>query len=215
MLGPAEVAVWGILGAVWDALEVVTAAIANAAEVRTSYLLGAGQPANAELSSYKSLYIGIFATLVVTSSLFIAGDQIPMWMTTDNTLRYMIAQLLPLFGIGNIALSIGSMSWTLVGSQGRYRLATSVGFAGSWFVTIPLAALFSLYFHFDLQGQVCAIVIGYMVSGTINTCILMQSDWAYLSKKVVEYNTEHGIENSDSDDDSSSSSSSSSSSDDD
>lgn len=212
LLGPAELAVWGILGTIWSALEVVTTAIGNAAEVRTSFLLGAGQPANAKISSYKSLYIGLFATIVITSGLFIAGDQIPTWMTSDNTLKYMIADLLPLFGIGNIALSIGSISWTLVGAQGRYRLATLVGFAGSWLVSIPLSALFSMYFHFDLQAQVAAIVMGYMVSGTINTCILMQSDWAYLSRKVIENNTEQGTENSESDDDSSASSKSYSSS---
>ncbi len=214
-LGTAEVAAWGILGALWEALEVVTTAIGNAAEVRVSYLLGAGRPREALLSAYKSLYLGMFATLMITSCLFIAGDQIPTWMTTDKTLQHMISDLMPLFGIGNISMAIGSMSWTLVGAQGRYRLSTAVGFTGSWLVTIPLSAIFSIVLKFDLQGQTAAIVFGYMVSGTITSFILMQSNWEKLSKKVIAYNAEHGIVESGSEDESSSEEESGSSSDDD
>jgi Na+-driven multidrug efflux pump len=166
-LGPAEVAAWGILGTQWDALEFVTEAIADAAEVRTAFLLGAGKPAQAKLSSCKALYLALFATLFITACLFIAGEQIPTWMTTDLTLQHLVADLIPLFGIGNIALSIGTLSWTLVGAQGRYRLATTVGFAGSWLVTIPLSVITSVVLNLDLQGQTAAIVIGYMVSGTL------------------------------------------------
>lgn len=207
-LGPAEVAAWGILGALWDALEYATESIGDAAEVRTSFLLGSGKPAKAKLSSYKSLYMGMFVTVVITSALFMAGDEIPTWMTHDTTLQHMVSDLMPLFGIGNIALSLGTLSWTLVGAQGRYRLATAVGFAGSWVVTLPLAFLLSIVYNFDLQGQTAAIVIGYMVSGTINSFILFQSDWEKLSRRVIEHN-KHDMDDSDDDDDSSSSSSSS------
>jgi Na+-driven multidrug efflux pump len=214
-LGTAEVAAWGILGALWEALEVVTTAIGNAAEVRVGYLLGAGRPQEARLSAYKSLYFGMFATYLVTACLFIAGDDIPTWMTNDKTLQHMISDLMPLFGIGNIALSIGSMSWTLVGAQGRYRLSTAVGFAGSWGFTIPLAAIVTIVLKIDLQGQTAAIVMGYMVSGTINSYLLITSNWESLSKRVIAYNAEHGIVESGSEDESSSSSGSNSSDDDD
>jgi len=166
-LGPAEVAAWGLLGTLWDALELVTEAVADAAEVRTAYLLGAGQPAQAKLSSYKSIYLAIFCALFISSVLFIGGEDVPTWLTSDPTLQRMTAELMPLFGIGNIALTIGTMSWTLVGCQNRYALSTAVGFAGSWFVTIPLAAILTIGLDMDLQGQTAAVVIGYMVSGTV------------------------------------------------
>jgi hypothetical protein len=111
---------------------------------------------------------------------------VPKWLTNDPVLQSLVADLIPLFGIGSIAMTMGSMAWTLVGSQGRYRLATAVGFAGSWIVTTPLAALFSVVLNIDLQGQTAAVVIGYMVSGTLNTYILLRSDWEKLSKQVIE-----------------------------
>lgn len=209
VLGPAEVASWGLLGNLWNALELVTEAVANAGEVRTAFLLGSGQPAQAKLSAYKTLYLGIFASVFITSCMFIAGDSIPTWLTSDPTLQRMTAELIPLFGIGNIALSIGTMSWTLVGAQGRYRLSTSVGLSGAWLVAIPMAAILTVVYNVDLQGQTAAIVIGYMVSGTANTYILIQSDWPKLSRRVIAQTAEN-VGDDDDDDDSSSSSSSSS-----
>lgn len=188
VLGPVHVAAWGLLGTLWDALELVTEAVADAGKVRTAFLLGAGQPAQAKLSSYKTLYLGIFVSVFVTACMFIAGENIPIWLTNDPTLQRLTAELIPLFGIGNIALSLGTMSWTLVGAQGRYRLSTAVGLSGAWIIAIPMSAILTVVYNVDLQGQTSAIVIGYMVSGTINTYILIQSDWPKLSRRIIAQN---------------------------
>ena len=83
-------------------------------------------------------------------------------------------------------MTLGTTSWTLLGAQGRYRLATTVAFAGSWLVTIPLAVLASVALHLNLEGQTAAVVIGYMSSGTINAYFLFRSDWEKLSLSVIE-----------------------------
>lgn len=189
-LGPAEVTAWGLLGTLWDIVEMVSEAVADAAEVRCAMLLGAGRPERAKLSTYKSMYLATFISLFISSCVFILGDDLPTWMTKDATLQRMLSDLIPLFGVGNIALTIGTISWTCVGSQGRYRLATAVGFMGSWFVTMPLAVLTTVALDLDLQGQTAAVVVGYMVSGTINTYLLFTSDWEKLSREVIEANAE-------------------------
>jgi hypothetical protein len=192
--------------------ELVTEAVADAAEVRTAFLLGAGEPEKAKRSAYKAVFLAIFAAVFITSLLFIGGEDIPTWLTTDRTLQKLTADLLPLFGLGNIALTIGTMAWTIVGAQGRYRLSTGIGFGGSWLISIPLAAFLSMYLKFDLKGQTAAIVVGYMVSGTINSYILLQSDWPKLSRRVIARAADAADQDDSDDDDSSSSSSSSSSS---
>lgn len=77
VLGPAEVAAWGLLGYVWDAFEEVTctssaivyssfftrspltllssAGLASAAEVRVGYHMGAGQPHSGKIVAYKTV----------------------------------------------------------------------------------------------------------------------------------------------------------------
>lgn len=189
-------------------VEMVTEAVSDVAEVRVGKLMGAGRPEKAKLSAYKTIYLAIFVATSFTSVLFILGDNIPSWMTTDATLQRMIIELIPLFGIGNIALALGTQAWTIVGAQGRYRLSTFVGAAGSWLVTVPLAVLSTVVLKVDLQGQTAAVLLGYMASGTVNAYILLTSDWEKLSLRVRE--DHDGISSSDS-----SSSGSSSSSDDD
>jgi multidrug resistance protein, MATE family len=184
-LGPAEVVAWGLLGTLWDVIEYITVSVADAAEVRVAMLLGSGRPERAKLSAYKSTFLAVFISMIVSSILFIIGDDAPTWMTDDATLQSMLRDLIPLFGVGNIALSVGTMSWSLVGAQGRYRLSTSVGLLGSWLVTVPLSVVCTVWLKVDLQGQTAAVVIGYMASGTVNTYLLFTSDWENLSKEVI------------------------------
>jgi Na+-driven multidrug efflux pump len=185
LLGPAEIVAWGLLGTVWSSLSYVTQATADAAEVRCAFLLGAGQPWNARLSAYKSALMGVISAMLTTGAIFVIAEDLPTWLTSDSTLQAMVGDLIPLFGMGNMALSFGTMTGTLVGSQGRYRLSTGVCLLGSWLVTIPLAAFFTAGLNIDLQGQTAAVVIGCMVSGTANCYFLLRSDWPNLSSKVL------------------------------
>jgi hypothetical protein len=184
-LGPAEVVAWGILGTVWNALGELIGAVADAAEARCTFLLGIGEPLRAKLSCHKSIYIGFVFSTVVTSCILIADEDFPTWMTTDPVLQNIVADLMPLFAIANIALGMDTMSSTLVGSQGRSRLATALVIAAIWLVSMPLSALFSILMNIDLQGQTAAVAIGSMISSTLNTYILFQSDWEELSRKAI------------------------------
>lgn len=185
-LGPAEVAAWSILGTLWGAIEDLTEAIGDAAEVRCGFLLGWGRPTHAQVSAYKSMLIATIVSFFVTSILFMMGEDLATWVTKDPVLQNIIIDLLPLFGLGNITMTVGTVSWTLLGAQGRYRHATTVAFAGSWLVTIPLSCLASISLNLNLSGQTAAVVLGYMVSGTVNAYFLFRSDWEKLSRKIIE-----------------------------
>ena len=73
-LGPAEVAAWGYLGYVWSMFEYFSDGIADASEVRCSYHLGANNPQLARLASYKSIYLGVLASLFATSVIFLLSN---------------------------------------------------------------------------------------------------------------------------------------------
>eukprot|EP00978_Attheya_sp_CCMP212_P044549 scaffold314083_cov51-Attheya_sp.AAC.1 len=208
-MGPAEVATWAIVGSIWDTFEASTEGIGDAAEIRSAYHLGKGNPEMARISSHKSLLLGMIFAFLITSVFFIIGDDIATWFTKDTTLQIMITDLIPLVGIGNITMTFGMICWALVGSQGRYRLATFVSFSSSWCLTMPLASLFTYGLRLDLQGIVAAVIVGYSTTGSILSYILIFSDWDKLSKEVQKVNATTGeIDSSDSegDDDSSASS---------
>lgn len=164
------------------------------------------------MSSYKSILVSVIFASLITSILWIIGEDLAILLTPDPTLQRLIVEVFPLIGLGNIAMTAGTVSWALVGAQGRYRLATSVAMIGSWLVTLPLAAVYTFAFNIDIQGVTSAVVIGDAVTGTILTYILLRSDWPRLSRYLVELNAENGDSSSSSSGSSASSSSSSSSS---
>jgi Na+-driven multidrug efflux pump len=107
----------------------LTEGFGDAGEIRTGLHLGAAQPATARISAYKSMLVAVICATIFTSLLWILGEDLATWLTPDPTLQGLIIDVLPLMGIGNIALTSGSVSWALVGAQGRYRLATLVAFS--------------------------------------------------------------------------------------
>eukprot|EP00542_Grammatophora_oceanica_P015452 CAMPEP_0194050584 /NCGR_PEP_ID=MMETSP0009_2-20130614/36087_1 /TAXON_ID=210454 /ORGANISM="Grammatophora oceanica, Strain CCMP 410" /LENGTH=837 /DNA_ID=CAMNT_0038697295 /DNA_START=47 /DNA_END=2560 /DNA_ORIENTATION=- len=187
-LGKAELATWGILGELWETFEELTEGIADAGEVRCSYHLGAGDPGLARISSYKSVLLGMTMGSILTSIVFILGEDLAVWLTPDPTLQHMIADLLPLVGLGNVVLTAGTVSWALVGAQARYRLATFVAFICSWCVTTPLAAISTYVLNWNLEGMVAAVVVGYSLTGTALIYILLRSDWDRLATHIVTVN---------------------------
>ena len=185
-MGPAEVSAWGLLGWFWEAIEEISLAIADAAEVKVGKMLGSGQPYRARSMGNKSLYLGTILSLLFSIPIIAMKDILPGFFTTDETLQTLLTDLFPLVAVGNIALMFGSMCWSILGAQGRYALATAVGFIGSWGLTLPLASIFALAFNFDLQAMVGSVVVGYACSGSLNAVMLIRSDWEQLSANVIK-----------------------------
>ncbi|KAL7537055.1 hypothetical protein ACHAXR_010152 [Thalassiosira sp. AJA248-18] len=184
ILGPAEAVVWSLLGFIWDVFESTTEAIGDASEVRCAYQMGKGRPALAKLSAYKSMFIASTLSLSVTIVFICLRNNIATWLTQDTTLQAMLTELLPLIALGNISMNLGMTCWALLGAQGRYRLATSIAIACSLLITVPIAAVLTIAFRFNLQGLTFAVVIGYTVTAMLLTVFLLRSDWDKLSNKI-------------------------------
>ena len=185
VMGPAEVAAWSLLGWLWDAIEEVSLAVADAAEVKVAKFLASGQVVRAQTLAHKSLFLGCLVSVIFSVPILALQPVLPKLFTTDETLQELLRQLIPFVAVGNVALMFGSMCWTILGAQGRYGLATAMGFLGSWAVTLPLSVLLTLAWNWDLQGVAGAVVIGYACSGALNAAVLFQSDWEKLSARVV------------------------------
>jgi MATE family multidrug resistance protein len=207
-LGPAEAATWAILGFVWDVFESTTEAIGDASEVRCAYQLGKGRPELAKISAYKSTFLSSIVAMVVTTIFLGLSDYLPSWLTQDQTIQNMLSELFPLMALGNITMNMGMVCWAVIGAQGRYRLSTCVAFACSFFITIPLGAIFTLWLEVNLQGLTFAVVVGYTMTAMLLSTILLISDWEMLATQIQE---KMRAEEDSVDSDSSSSSSSSSS----
>jgi multidrug resistance protein, MATE family len=186
--GPAEVAVWGLMGNIWGLGEMVSQAVADASEVRVAKLVGSHFPALARYSSHKSLLLGVMLSVFMSALLLALHIQLPKWLTKDEVLQHMISNLLPLVCVGLCALTLGSTSWTIICAQGRARLATTVTLVGSMCISLPLAFVSTFALHWNLQGLLASVVVGYALSGIINSFIMVTSNWERISSKVTRRN---------------------------
>jgi hypothetical protein len=146
------------------------------------------------MCAYKGMYVGVIVSVFATALLFIIAPYLPGWITPDPTLQRMIFDIIPLIGFGQISMSVGSVCWSIIGAQGRMRLATMVEIVTSWFLAIPISAVLIFVYNLNLLGICSALLISYSVGGVATGFIVMTSDWEALSKKVISYTAKEGVD---------------------
>ena len=189
-LGPAEVAAWAILGSIWDIFYYTTSGIGDAAEIRVSLHFGENHPFMARLAGYKALFLSMSVALVISIVYLSLQYRLPTWFTNDETLQSMLSELVPFAGVANLTMQFGMTCESLIGAQGKYKLATWVSFISSWGVAMPMAAILVFVVRMDLQGLTAAVVMGYVSTGAALTYILMSSNWKKIAQKIQERNAE-------------------------
>jgi Na+-driven multidrug efflux pump len=161
-------------------------AIAEACEVRCASLLGAGQFQKAKYLSYKSLWIGLSWTGIVSMVVFTFQYEIPRWLTPDDLLlQELLAELIPMFCLAHFVSGLAIMSDTMLYAQNRFSIATALACSVTILVTLPLSALSSMVFHWNLKGQIGALILGTSLVGSLCTLILIRSDWQAVSLAVI------------------------------
>lgn len=200
-LGPAEVASWAVLGAIWDILEALTEGIGEAVAIQIAFLLSACQAERARRLSNTVMYLAVVQSLIVTSFLYMFGKYLVIALTNDPTLQHLINDSIPLIGLANITMAFAEVSWSLLGAQGRFRLATSVVFLARGFVTLPVAVLCIFVWNLDVNAVGGALVVGYATAASVLTFIVIRSDWDRLVGIMQNIKIQEHLQHAPDDDD--------------
>jgi len=120
-------------------------------------------------------------------------------------MQHMMDDAMTLLGFANVTMSFSQVGWSLIGAQGRFRLATSVMFFSRWLVTIPVAVVTIFVFFLDLSSISGCLIVGYSTASCALTFIVIRSDWDRLANLMQQMNSpseeeELGFEFDDSDD---------------
>jgi len=182
-------------------LESATEGISEAAAIRVAYHLGNGDPEMARLSSCKALFVSTVQSLLVTSVLFMGGKNIASLLTADSTLQHLLNDVITNLGLGNVVMTFALTTWSLIGAQGRYRLATLVVLLSRWLVTIPMALVCVYGFDLDLNSIMGSVTVGFATSVLALSYVFFRSDWERLSRILQELNAIIDVDFSDSSDD--------------
>jgi MATE family multidrug resistance protein len=187
-LGPAEVATWALLGAFWDVLEALTEGIGEAAANHVAFLLSVGLVDRAKDLSYGAMYMAVVQSLLVTAALYMSGQYLAVAFTADPTIQHLMNDTIAMLGFANIIMSFAQIAWSLVGAQGRFRLATLAVFLSRWLVAMP-CALISIYaFFLDLNAVSGSLVLGYATATSAMFFVLLRSDWERLANIMMDVN---------------------------
>ena len=185
-LGGAEVAAWALMGIVWEIFEASTEGLGEAAAVRVSLVLSENVPDLARQLAHKSVLLGMVLSLLVTSVFLLLGLNLSVALTEDSTLQNLFNDLVGVTGLANITMSMAQVYWSLLGSQGRFGVASSSILLCRWLLTMPLAAGFIFGAEYDLRAVGSALAIGYMTSTILLTWRLFQSDWNMYAQMAKE-----------------------------
>mmetsp|Transcript_12568 Transcript_12568/g.22770 ORF Transcript_12568/g.22770 Transcript_12568/m.22770 type:complete len:793 (-) Transcript_12568:108-2486(-) len=185
-MGPAEVAAWSILGAIWGVFEYAPAGFGTAAEIRVAFHLGNGNPVMAKVAAYKNLYYATIWSTLVTVVFFFSANTIITYFTADATLIVMLQALVTLISAGNVLMAVGSVAYSILTAQSRVKLATKITFFCSWCINIPLACYWVFRRNYGLDSIVAALIIGYATAEIALLYVVFSSNWAKISKKVMK-----------------------------
>lgn len=169
-------------------LEALTEGIGEAAATQVAFLLAAAQPERAKRLSHAVIYLAVVQSFLVTSGLYMSGKYLAVLFSTDPTIQHMTNNSIALIGLANITMAFSQVSWSLIGAQGRFRLATSVVFFSRWIVTMPIALISIFAFFLDLNSVSGALVVGYATASCALTFIVLRSDWERLALVMKEMN---------------------------
>lgn len=180
-LGGAEVATWALMGIVWEIFEATSEGIGEAAAVRVSYYLAENIPFQAQTLASKVIFWTLVEAVVCTSVFLMVGPNITVALTTDPTLQHLFSSLVGMTGFANLTMAFAQVYWSLVGSQGRFILASSTVLACRWLCAMPLAFLCIFAFEFDLQAVAASISVGYISAAVVLASCIVRSDWKQLA----------------------------------
>jgi len=187
-LGPAEVATWALLGAFWDFFEALTEGIGEAAANQVTYLLSAGQIDCAKKLCYGAIFMAVTQAVFVISALYMSGQYLAVLFTTNPAIQHIMNDNIVFVGFASVIMAYSQITWSLIGAQGRFRLATFVIFFSRWMVTMPCALISIYVFVLDLNAVSGSLVVGYATACCALTVIVLRSDWDRLARLMQVMN---------------------------
>lgn len=166
----------------------MTEGIGEAAANQVTYLLSVGQVDRAKKLCYGSMFMAVTQAVLVTSVIYMSGQYLAVLFTTDPAIQHMMNNCIVLIGAANVIMAFSQITWSLLGAQGRFRLATFVIFFSRWFVTMPCALICIYVLGLDLNGVSGSLVVGYATACFALTVLVLSSDWDRLARLMQVMN---------------------------
>lgn len=165
------------MGVVWEFFEALTAGLGEAGAVRISYYLSENMPGEAKRVSHKVIFFSIIQGFVFGSIVLMLGPNIAVWLTTNPLMQRQFVDLVGVTVIASFAMTFALVTWSLLGAQGRFGIATLCVVLCRWLLIFPIAAVCVFGFYFDTKSVAGSIAVGYSTAAFLLSLVIIRSDW--------------------------------------
>lgn len=166
------------MGVVWEFFEALTAGLGEAGAVRISYYLSENLPAEAKRISHKAIFFAIIQGFAFGSIVLMIGPNLAVALTTNSIIQRQFVDLVGMTVMASFAMAFALVTWSLLGAQGRFGIATACVVLCRWLLIFPIAAVCVFGKHFDTISVAGSIAVGYSTAGFCLSLVIMQSDWS-------------------------------------
>jgi len=184
--GPAETATWILLDYVWNIIEICPETLAEAAHSRILRHLSKGNTELAQEVAFFTIKVGTLFSIVGSFVLFIFGDFFVWCLSLDETLEWMLLEVMPYLCICQPFVSIGMTAMELNDALQMYKKTVATTTVVTFVLLIPLGALFTYGYHYNIEGLAAAQCMGYSALGVANIVIFMNANWEKAVKKTIQ-----------------------------
>ncbi|KAG2447110.1 hypothetical protein HYH02_007858 [Chlamydomonas schloesseri] len=157
-----------------------------AASTRVSNELGAGRGAAARYAGLVALALGAAAPLLASGALVAAPRPWARLYTEDGAIVDLVARLMPVLALSNIADSVASVTSGVLRGSGRQELAFKVNLGAYWLLGLPTAALLALRYRQGAMGLWLAMGAASALQAAILLGSMLHFDWPAEARKAQE-----------------------------
>ncbi len=185
--GTAEAATWIILDYIWGLVEIAPECIASAATVRVEHNLARGNLVTARQIANRTLIICTVSATVFSLLLLDTRPYLAWCLSLDPTLEMMIIEIIPFISLCQPFITVGVTSEYLNEVLGKYYTSVKTSTFIDMLFTIPVAAIFTFWFNYNVEGLASALCMGYAATGVTNIALYANTDWENASMKIQRY----------------------------
>ena len=175
-----------LLSYVWAFVELAPESYAEAAATRVARHLSGGRKELAQAVSFYSLKIITLIALFCSFLLYAYGTFFVWCLSLDDTLETMLLEAIPYLVICQTFITVGETVSEINSILHIHKQATFLYAIVTVFIMVPIAAVNTYVFNYNIEGLTSAQCIGYTAMGVMNLVIFMNANWDKAVKKAQE-----------------------------
>lgn len=176
--GSAEVATWILICYLWEFVEILSESLSEAAAYKVSRHLARGKLELAQAVSFYIIKVGVLINVLCSLILYLCGPFFVWCLSLDDTLDQMLLEVIPYVVTCQPFIAVGMIVTEILNEAlFVYKKATIVLTVTVTCVVIPLGAITTYAFHFNIEGLASAQCIGHTAAGVASVVLFMNADW--------------------------------------